>query len=334
MANRRQAEMSRAEQVRARRQKSRKEAPRVPFGSSVTRRPAPKNVTVTHKSTRTVPVVTRKKHTTTIPLKRKGAELQIPALPRLQFGWRLISGGIFLLSLAAVISFSSLNTFQVTAVNLKGAQRLSAEVILSQLDLVGKSIITLEPEGIKDRVEANFPGIRSAQVTVNLPARVTIQVEEREPIILWEQEGSSMWIDAEGVVFPIFGEAEIFHRVIAVGDPPPEPEISITDIDADTGEFSQHFENRPPRTTAEFVETMISLSTIVPEGSQLQYHPQFGLGWHDPQGWMVYFGQDTTNIDSKLTEYQSILSLLNQQGITPALISLEFIHAPFYRMEQ
>ena len=38
MANRRQAEMSRAEQVRARRQKSRKETPRVPFGSSVRRR--------------------------------------------------------------------------------------------------------------------------------------------------------------------------------------------------------------------------------------------------------------------------------------------------------
>ena len=49
MANRRQAEMSRAEQVRARRQKSRKETPRVPFGSSVTRRPAPKNVTVTQE---------------------------------------------------------------------------------------------------------------------------------------------------------------------------------------------------------------------------------------------------------------------------------------------
>ena len=334
MANRRQDEMSRAEQVRARRQKSRKETPRVPLGSSVTRKPAPKNVTVTHRSTRTVPVVTRKKHTTTIPLKRKGAELQIPALPRLQFGWRLISGAVFLLSLAAVISFSNLNTFQVTAVNLKGAQRLSAEVILSQLDLAGKSIITLEPESIKDRVEANFPGISSAQVTVNLPARVTIQVEEREPIILWEQEGSSKWIDAEGVLFPIFGEADISHRVIAVGDPPPGLEVFIANIDADTGEFSQHLENTTPRTTADFVEAIISLTTTVPEGSQLQYHPQFGLGWHDPQGWMVYFGQDTTNIDSKLTEYQNILSELNQLGVTPALISLEFVHAPFYRMEQ
>ena len=334
MANRRQDEMSRAEQVRARRQKSRKETPRVPLGSSVTRKPAPKNVTVTHRSTRTVPVVTRKKHTTTIPLKRKGAELQIPALPRLQFGWRLISGAVFLLSLAAVISFSNLNTFQVTAVNHKGAQRLSAEVILSQLDLAGKSIITLEPESIKDRVEANFPGISSAQVTVNLPARVTIQVEEREPIILWEQEGSSKWIDAEGVLFPIFGEADISHRVIAVGDPPPGLEVFIANIDADTGEFSQHLENTTPRTTADFVEAIISLTTTVPEGSQLQYHPQFGLGWHDPQGWMVYFGQDTTNIDSKLTEYQNILSELNQLGVTPALISLEFVHAPFYRMEQ
>ena len=110
--------------------------------------------------------------------------------------------------------------------------------------------------------------------------------------------------------------------------------IDIANIDADTGEFSQHLENTTPRTTADFVEAIISLTTTVPEGSQLQYHPQFGLGWHDPQGWMVYFGQDTTNIDSKLTEYQNILSELNQLGVTPALISLEFVHAPFYRMEQ
>jgi hypothetical protein len=65
----------------------------------------------------------------------------------------------------------------------------------------------------------------------------------------------------------------------------------------------------------------------------MQYDPSFGLGWQDPQGWMVFFGRNTSEITTKLLEYQTIIAALQERNITPALISLENLHAPFYRLE-
>jgi hypothetical protein len=78
---------------------------------------------------------------------------------------------------------------------------------------------------------------------------------------------------------------------------------------------------------------MLALSEYLPEDTYLQYDPQFGLGWQDPRGWLVYFGSNTSEIDIKLAEYETIISTLQAENRQPALISLEFLHSPFYRME-
>lgn len=334
MANRQQDEKSRAEQIRARRQQSRKEAPKAPFGNNATRKPKSQNVPVTRRKPTPAPVVTRKRNTTYVPLKKKGAELQIPALPSLRLGWRLMSAAVFLLSFAVVISFASVSTFKISTIDLRGAQRLTAEVILSQIGLAGTSIINIEPDQVRVRVEESFPMIKEASVSVSLPASVTIQIEEREPVILWMQDSTAHWIDSEGVVFPVFGEAEVTQTVTAAGGPPPAPEVFVPEIDDETGEIINRLEDQDIRTTPEFVTAVLALTDIVPAGSDLQYHPQFGLGWRDPNGWLVYFGQDTHNIDTKLAEYEQILAVLEAQNVIPALISLEFLHAPYYRLEQ
>jgi cell division protein FtsQ len=302
--------------------------------SSVTRKPKEQRAPVTRRPTAPTPIVTRKKHTAYFPLKRKGAELQVPALPRFEFGWRLFSGAVFLLSLAIVISFASLSAFQISTINLRGTQRLSAEAILSQVDLVGSSIITVEPDQVRAMVEDRFPSLSSVSVSVSLPASVTLRVVEREPLILWQQDNSAHWIDAEGVMFPVFGEAEVAQTVAASGNPPAPPEVFTPEVDEETGEISHILEPSLPNTTPEFVQAILSLSTYIPEGTSLQYDPQYGLGWRDPIGWLVYFGRDTHNIDMKLSEYQTIIGALEKQNIIPALISLEFLHAPYYRLEQ
>jgi cell division protein FtsQ len=334
MAKRQQDETSRAEKIRARRQQSRNQAPKVPLGSSATRKPKEQRAPVTRRPLSPTPVVTRKKHMAYVPLKKKGAELQVPALPRLQIGWRLISGSIFLLSLAVVISFTSLSAFQISTITLRGAQRLSTEAILSQVDLTGSSIITVEPDHVQTMVEDRFPSLSNVSVSVSLPASVTLRVVEREPVILWQQDNLAHWIDAEGVMFPVFGEAAVAQTVAASGNPPAAPEVFNPELDEETGEISHVLEPSLPSTTPEFVQAVLSLSNYIPEGTTLQYDPQFGLGWRDPIGWLVYFGRDTHNIDMKLSEYQTIIGALEKQNITPALISLEFLHAPYYRLEQ
>ncbi len=334
MANRHEEEKSRAEKVRARRQQSPKETPKLPLSGNVTRKQKDQRVPITRRPTTPVPPVTRRKHAKYMPLKKKGAELQIPTMPRIEFGWRLISGAIFLLSLAVVVSFTSLSTFQVSSIQLRGAQRLTVEALLSQVDLLGTSIIRLDPDQIRTTIEERFHGLSTVNVSVSLPATVTIQVEEREPLILWQQDSKTLWIDAEGVMFPVNGEVEVVQTVTAVGDPPSAPEVFTPEVDHETGEISHLSEQSFPSTTVEFVGAVLSITKYIPEGILLQYNPQFGLGWQDPNGWLVYFGRDTTNIDMKLAEYQTIIGALEKENLTPALISLEFLHAPYFRLEQ
>lgn len=328
---------NRSEQVRARREQTSKKpikAPQTPPRSNVTRKPSDQRVPVTRRVGTPVPAVTRRKNATYVPLRKKGAELQLPTFPRIQLGWRLISGAIFMLSLTVIISFSSLSNFQISTIQLRGAQRLSSEVLLDQVDIVGKSIIRLDPESIKTTIEDRFSSLSAVHVTVSLPANVTIRVVERTPLILWQMDNTSLWIDSEGVLFPVIGEAEIIQTVNATGDPPAPPKIFTPEVDDETGQVSILLEESIPRTTEDFVQAVLSISEYIPQDSDLLYNPQFGLGWQDPNGWMVYFGRDTVSIDMKLAEYQTIINALARENITPAIISLEFLHAPFIRLEQ
>ena len=129
------------------------------------------------------------------------------------------------------------------------------------------------------------------------------------------------------------GEAEVALRVIATGSPPAmmveAPETAEEPGDAEVTETTPGL----PRTTPEFVEALFALQAYMPEGSTLQYDPEFGLGWQDPNGWLVYFGKDINNIDLKLVEYETVIAELQAKNLTPSLISLEFLYAPYYRLE-
>jgi hypothetical protein len=75
------------------------------------------------------------------------------------------------------------------------------------------------------------------------------------------------------------------------------------------------------------------LKSQMPENSSLVYSKLNGLGWNDPRGWQVYFGLSFNDMPEKLAMYQSIVDQLTQNNIKPSLISVENIHAPYYRLE-
>ena len=64
------------------------------------------------------------------------------------------------------------------------------------------------------------------------------------------------------------------------------------------------------------------------------YTENRGLGWQDPQGWDVFFGADLNDIEMKLLVYDAIVAYVLREGIQPELISVEFVHAPYYRLER
>ncbi|MFN2303781.1 MAG: cell division protein FtsQ/DivIB [Anaerolineales bacterium] len=334
MAKRQNDENNRADTIRARRRRELKETNLSAVGGHASRKRNQQFVPITRRRMAQVPPVTRKKNKVNIPLRKKGAELQLPAFPEIRLGWRIISGALFFLSLAVVFSFTSLNAFRVSAINLEGAHRLGSEAILSQIQLSGSTIIAIKPEEIEKRIERDFPSLRAVTVSIGLPATVTVQVVERQPLVLWQQVDGSVWIDVEGVIFPVRGDTEVPLKVGATSNPPAGPSSNEEAVDEDGEAASLLDESLQPGTTPEFVQGILALNEYVPQGSQLQYDPQFGLGWQDPRGWLVYFGKDTINIELKLAEYQTIVETLQADNLTPSLISLEFLHAPFYKLEQ
>jgi hypothetical protein len=107
------------------------------------------------------------------------------------------------------------------------------------------------------------------------------------------------------------------------------------EVDDETGEISHLLEVSLPRTTPEFVLRLFYPSAnYIPEGTALQYDPQFGWAGRIPTvGWFILDRIHTT-LTQNFQNISNHFGGFRKQNIIPAMISLEFLHAPFYRLEQ
>ncbi|MEX2143609.1 MAG: hypothetical protein WD740_03365 [Anaerolineales bacterium] len=247
-----------------------------------------------------------------------GAELRLPVLPSVRIGWRVVSG-LAVAGCAAVLYFMLFtSSFTVSAAELRGAQRLDAIAINTALRVAGSSIFDVQPDKLLSILRVQFPELEKVTVGVGFPAAVVVQVKERLPVLAWEQAGLTVWVDAAGVAFMSLETSESLIQVTALEAPPSlKPDL-----------YGRHQLIRP-----EMVSSIQTLSQIAPEGAGLIYDPTLGFGWSDPGGWKAFFGQDDADIVQRMAIYRSILTELIARRLTPTLISVAQLHAPYYRMD-
>ena len=132
-----------------------------------------------------------------------GIQIHMPAItmPRFEVGWRLLSFFISLLLGAALYLAWTLPMFRVTVAQVTGNQRITADEINAVLDSAGQPIFTILPSDLEQRIRRNYPEVASAKVTLALPNIVSINVTERQPVILWQQNNAYTWVDENGVAF-------------------------------------------------------------------------------------------------------------------------------------
>lgn len=248
-----------------------------------------------------------------------GAELRLPSLPNFRVGWRLLSGLLAILLGATIYYAWTAPMFQVEAVSIKGLQRLTELEVNTVIGLHQEPIFTIDPESIRLDLQEAFPEMSAITVTIGLPAVVQVSVEERQPVLAWRQEGQEVWVDVQGVSFPPRGEAGELVVVEAAGTT-----ISMPDPDQEATPFLK----------PEVVSSLLAVAAQAPQGSPLVYDGDHGLGWVDERGWQVSLGMDIKDVEMKLRVYEGLVENLSQQGIQPALISVEFVHAPYYRLER
>lgn len=254
-----------------------------------------------------------------IPLAAAGAEVRLPAMPVIRVGWRVVSGMMVVAVLLALYALWTAPQFQVDFVGVKGLERLTSQDINMVLDVAGSPIFAVRPSEVLEKLQTAYPELMNARVRVGFPAKVVVEAGERVPVLAWDQAGLTLWVDAEGISFYPHGQVEDLVSVKAVDSPkalPGEEEDSARLI------------------TPQMVRAILKLSEQMPEGSTLLYSLRHGLGWVDPQGWEIYFGPDPKDVDQRLAVYNGIVEEMKRQGISPVLISLEYLHAPYYRLER
>lgn len=333
---------SRADQVRSRRKIEKVQRKPIPRSVERTSREANNASRVvsrhnTYHSTGSYTSSNRQRRQVYLPTGTPGSELRLPTLPRLSFSWRWLSAALAVGMVVVLYMMLNSSKFEVSNVNLSGGIRVPSEEVLATLNVSGDSIIHVKPAQVEEQILATFPDIKSAKVNVALPDTLNVVIEERIPAILWlENEQQLFWIDQDGYTFSVRGDANLPIRVYANTTPPyalgyVDPKSIVTDNQT-AEEQDQPAELVPPIDPA-FVEVVQKLNAIKPADTPMLYNAENGLGWTDPHGWQVYFGTRTEDIDMKLLEYRHIVDVILDKNLQPVLISMEFLHAPFYRLE-
>jgi cell division protein FtsQ len=272
-----------------------------------------------------------------------GASISLPALQGL-LDWRIVS--LFLvvgLSVGLYLMWTS-SFFVVSQADIFGLKRIMSHDVNVVLDIGGTPSFALDPADLQKSLVEQFPEFSAAMVTVEFPNTVAISVTERIPVLAWRQGGRTDLIDKDGLAFPLrSNDVELDLPTVdasglLVGL---IPAAIPTDTEKTDGNRFQLFgSSQNDETiqaaqqvlTPEAVQSILMLNEFAPQGIPLTYRDDHGFGWQDSAGWMVYFG-DATQIQLKLNIYQDILELINNQGVKPELISVEWVHAPYYRLE-
>jgi hypothetical protein len=269
------------------------------------------------------PGKSRAKRRFDVTLNMPGAEMRLPSLPQISVDLRLFSG--VLAAVLSVLLYQLWNSpsFRVDGANILGLQRLNSRDVNTVLDVRGESIFAIDPHVLEQKAREAFPEFASVKVDVGLPRNVDITVEERLPILTWHQEGRTVLVDANGVAFP---QRELSAAtpgvVIEAFSSPPVLQQAGT-LETSAAQFIP----------VEMVSAILSLSAQAPKDTSLVYDAKHGLGWKDSRGWDVYFG-NVKDIDMKLRVYNAMLQKFEKDGVQPVLISLEHVHAPYYRLEK
>jgi hypothetical protein len=245
--------------------------------------------------------------------------VRAPALSLPRLGSRWVSAGLTLLLCLMLYTLWTANTFRVAAADVSGNQRLDTADVSGALGMVGQPIFKAIPSEIEKNLRTAFPDLAGVRVHVGFPNHISVAVVERTPVLAWFQDDKTTWIDSNGVAFMPRGNVLGLIQVSSSGSLPE------AQANPDGTNYDQPF------ISSAMVKAILALSPQMPDGAPMVYDPQYGLGWQDPRGWSVYFGQNTQDIDMKKNIYLAILETFSKQGIQPTLVSVAYLDAPFYK---
>jgi cell division septal protein FtsQ len=256
------------------------------------------------------PAKERRRYDLALPL-ATGAEISLPALPRVKGGARLISAALLGVMAWAIARAFSATALMVAEASVTGEHIFSAAQIRSIARVERVPAFMIDPAQAEKRLVAH-PEVEQAQVIVGWPNRITIEIKERLPMVAWKDGGRMWWLSSDGVAFIQHGD---FPGLVKIQSSQPSLNIQPNPL--------------APAVAPQLLWAAGALSAQLPDVDSLTYDKDHGLGFADPRGWQAYFGVDGDMV-MKVRTYRSIADTLTEQRIPAIIISVEDPDAPYY----
>lgn len=240
-----------------------------------------------------------------------GLRFQWPTLARpTQWSPSRIASALLLLAVIAAISWlhtDSLWFVYRENVTFKGISYINADDLYAQSDIDSWNIFWLSPRAIRERLIA-LPTVADAQVHIQLPNQVVVDVQEEAPIALWVTQAGNFWVLPDGTAMP---------------EPVPGKEglLQIIDPQRDALAWGD--------TTGALMDVAVlqsaqKLLSYLPNVDQIYFNKGVGLNFHLPDsGAWVYWG-DGLNMDQKYTNIVGIQHELRTADSQPKIIDVRF----------
>jgi hypothetical protein len=241
-----------------------------------------------------------------------GAEIRLPAIPVIHPGPRLFSASLLLVTIWILTQVLRAPALITAEASVLGNKMLTPAQIRSIAQAKGMPSFLIDPGEIANRLTAHSE-IATAHISVTWPNQVEIQIEEREPLVAWNDAGRKWWLSKDGVAFLQHGEWPGLVQVTTQ-----EPALNIT---------------QDPLATAISPDVLVAataLSAQLAEAESLNYDSVKGLSFDDPRGWTAAFGFGGDML-LKVRLYRGIVDDLTQRGISATLISVADPATPYYR---
>jgi hypothetical protein len=234
--------------------------------------------------------------------------------------------GVLLLSLVAVAAGALWLTlddrFYIYHADVTGTVQVSPDEVFRASGLPGLHVLWVRPAEIEARLRAALPTLESARVVCHLQppslsarplAKCTIAVVERQPKVMWDEDGQLWWIDADGVIFSANASVrEMLSDSWLVRGPLPRGEDGWLDE-----------------------RVRVALTELWAAGADvsllLYYVPGRGLVLTDERGWRVVVGQGA-GVGKRLQVLELLAADLEARGLTPRFVDVRFADAPYYSL--
>lgn len=199
---------------------------------------------------------------------------------------------------------------EIAELQVVGAQRLPAEVIMERSGLRGQNMFTADLAAAEEAL-LTLPLVNAARAERVWPRGVRLEVVERVPWGSWEQAGFRYTIDREGVVLGTM----------------PAPEGSLVIRSAQQGTLRVG-----DRVNREAVEVAAALAELLPQKLGVQmatFALESGTGVvvTTADGRRAYFG-DSSGLTYKVAVWAAVSQEAASQGLEYSVIDLRFGNRP------